>query len=978
LLHSPFDEISCDLFGRSLVSNPMNDTLPLYNSRIAKVYLEYIATAYPDAHIGPILDYAGMTKLELEDPAHWFSQDQMDRFHDVLVQETNNPNISREAGRFTVSADALGAAKQHTLGLLSPMAVFLLMGKLYPIMSRGATISAKKLGPGSVEIISTPAKGVQEQPYQCENRLGTLEALPKWFTGKFGRIEHPSCVHRGDDCCRYLIHWDRTPALFWRRLRNLWAMACVPFLAVVFVVIPLQWGGMALFACLSLLASLSYYAERLEKRELMQTVELQGDAAQDLMEEMNARYNTSLLVKEIGQAASSNLGIPELMNQVVRIMKERLEYDRAAIMLANREGTILKHVAGYGYTHEEEDKLRHTTFHLDNPASKGPMVRAFREQKPLLLNDIRWDEKELSERTRNFIKDMGVVSLICVPIVYKTHSLGVLAVDNNQSKRTLTQSDLEILLGVASQTAVGLFNSLSYQRLQKSEKNYRELVENANSIILRVDTEGRIRFMNEFAQKRFGYEEEILGQEFCEALLLEGGTAKQDFLARVNALSLKPDHPAVQETVSRLRSGERLWIAWTYRPVFSMKGKFSEILCIGNNITELKVAEQEKKQLEQQVMEAQKLEAIGTLAGGIAHDFNNILQAILGYTQILLLGKDPQDADLDKLQAIARSARRGGGLIRRLLLFGRKVETQLRPVDLNQELVQVVEILKRTIPKMIEIQHDLKDGLQLIEADTGQLEQIMMNLGINARDAMPEGGLLRFETANITLDNALCRMHTGSRPGPYVMLTVSDNGHGMEPGTLERIFEPFFTTKETGQGTGLGLAMVYGIVKSHRGIITCDSESGQGTTFRIYFPALESQRSSVELESPHEPIRGNGETLLLVDDDPDVLMAGKDMLSNFGYRVLTAKDGGQALKVYDQEQENIDLVILDWIMPGMGGQACMNAILKRNPKEKIVIASGYTAEELIRKGRKAANYIQKPFDVGQMLKVIREVLQSGG
>lgn len=956
----------------------MDDTSPLYNSRIAKVYLEYVARAYPEADVARILNYAGMTKLEVEDPAYWFSQVQMDRFHDILVQETGNAEISREAGRFTVSAEALGAAKQYTLGLLSPMAVFLLMEKLYPIMSRGATISAKKLGPGSVEITSVPSNGVHEQPYQCENRLGTLEALPKWFTGKFGRIEHPACVHRGDDCCRYIIRWNRTAALFWRRLRNLFTLASVPFLALVFVVFPLPWGSMALFACLAILASLSYYVERLEKRELIQTVELQGDAAQDLMVEMNARYNTSLLMKEIGQAASSILGIPELLDQVIRIMKERLEYDRAVIMLANQERTILQHVAGYGYTHEEEEMLKRTTFHLENPASKGPMVRAFREQKPLLLNDIRGDEEELSEKTRNLIKDMGVVSLICVPIVYKTQSLGVLAVDNNPSRRSLTQSDLELLLGLASQTAVGVFNALSYQRLQESEKNYRELVETANSIILRLDTKGRIRFINEFAQKRFGYDEEVLGQEFCEALLLEGGAAKQEFLAQVDALRRKSDHAAVQETMSTLRSGEKLWIAWTYRPIFSMEGEFSEILCIGNDITELKKAEQEKKQLEQQIMEAQKLEAIGTLAGGIAHDFNNILQAILGYTQILLLGKDPQDTDRDKLQSIDRSARRGAELIQQLLLFGRKVESQLRPVDLNQEVVQVMEMLKRTIPKMIEIQHDLKDGLQLVEADTVQLEQIMMNLGINARDAMPEGGVLRFETANITLDSTLCSRHTGARPGPYVMLTVSDSGIGMGPGTLERVFEPFFTTKETGQGTGLGLAMVYGIVKNHRGIITCDSEKEQGTTFRIYFPALESQGSPAEAEGAHTLVRGNGETLLLVDDDPAVLEVGKEMLLSYGYRVLTAKDGEEALTVYKQEQENIDLVILDWIMPGMGGQACMTAILQRNPREKIVIASGYTKEELKRKGRKAASHIQKPFDVGQMLAVIRDVLGPGG
>jgi PAS domain S-box-containing protein len=953
------------------------DPQPLYNSRIAKVYLEYLAGAHPGVDIRRVLDYAGMSKLEVVDPAHWFTQEQMDRFNHVLVQETGVPNLSREAGRYTVSSEALGAAKQHTLGLLSPMTVFLLMGRLYPIMSRGAAITARKVGPGSVEVVSTPRDGVREQAYQCENRMGTLEALPKWFTGKFGRIEHPECIHRGDGRCRYLISWDRTAALFWRRLRTLSGWAGVPVLAVPLFLGPLPWGAPALLAWLALFASLAWYAERLEKRELMQTVEQQGDAARDLMAEIDTRYNTSLLVKEIGEAASSILEIPELLQQVIRIMEARLDYDRAAIMLADKGGGLLEHVAGYGYTPEEEERLRRTPFHLDDPASRGPMVRAFREQKPFLLNDIRRDEAELSERTRRLIREMGVVSLVCVPLVHKSGSLGVLAVDNVQSKRSLTQSDLDLLMGVASQAAVGVFNAMSYQRLQESEKNYRELVENANSIILRVDTEGRIRFVNEFAQRRLGYEErEMLGDAFLATRLVGGEKARRDFLDRVNALRRRPDSTQVQETESELRSGETVWIAWTYRSVLSETGELEEILCIGNDITELKAAEQDKKQLERQVVEAQKLEAVGTLAGGIAHDFNNILQAILGYTQILLLGKPNQDPDRSKLEAIDRSARRGSELTRQLLLFGRKVESRLRPADLNQEVVQVVEMLERTIPKMIEIQCELGDGLHLIEADTVQLEQIMMNLGVNARDAMPEGGVLRFETANVRPAPAFFKTNEKLSPGDYVMLTVSDTGQGMETETLERIFEPFFSTKEAGQGTGLGLAMVYGIVENHGGVITCESEKGKGTVFRIYFPALESPAGVTEAEEGREPVPGNGETVLLVDDDETVREVGATILRRFGYRVLEAEDGEEALDLYDRERGTIDLIVLDWIMPGIGGEGCMKGILERNPSERIVIASGYSLEEPAREGRIPAASIRKPYDVGQMLEVIRKALQG--
>jgi len=230
------------------------------------------------------------------------------------------------------------------------------------------------------------------------------------------------------------------------------------------------------------------------------------------------------------------------------------------------------------------------------------------------------------------------------------------------------------------------------------------------------------------------------------------------------------------------------------------------------------------------------MEAVGTLAGGIAHDFNNILQAIIGYTQILLMGKNTSEPDYEKLEAIESSAQRASELTQRLLIFSRKVESQLKPVELNQEVVQVSRMLERTIPKMIEIELNLAEDLKIVNADPVQIEQIMMNLGVNARDAMSDGGKLVFETRNVILDEAFCKTHMGCQPGEYVLLKVSDNGVGIEKELKQHIFEPFFTTKETGKGTGLGLAMVYGIVKSHNGYITCESELGQGTALSIYFP----------------------------------------------------------------------------------------------------------------------------------------------
>ena len=292
---------------------------------------------------------------------------------------------------------------------------------------------------------------------------------------------------------------------------------------------------------------------------------------------------------------------------------------------------------------------------------------------------------------------------------------------------------------------------------------------------------GNITFFNEFAQKFFGYaEDEILGKNVLGTILPDTESTKRDIKGLTKILQKDPERQIVSEDENILRSGESVWIAWTYKPIFDGNKQLKEILCIGNDITELKRSAQEKKTLEAQLQGAQKMEAIGTLAGGIAHDFNNILQAIIGYTQILLMGKDSSDPDHEKLEAIETSAQRASELTKRLLIFGRKVESQLRPVDLNQEVVQVSKMLERTIPKMINIEIKLADNLKVINADPVQIEQIMMNMGVNARDAMPDGGKLIFETKNVTLDEEYCKNHLGCSPGEYVLLKVSDTGHGMD------------------------------------------------------------------------------------------------------------------------------------------------------------------------------------------------------
>ena len=413
--------------------------MPLYNSRITKIYLEYLKKHYPEMDIDEVLKYAQISKLEVDDPGHWFTQNQSDLFQEIVVKLSGNPNIAREAGRFTASTEGIGAAKQHVLGFVGPAAVYLLMEKIYPILSRGATVKAKKVGVGAIEIVSTQKPGVNEKLYQCNYRYGSLESMARLFTNQFATIDHSKCYHKGDDCCRYIITWKKNPFHIWRQIRNCFLiMSLLLSLILFFVLSPTQWIFSVLAFALIILI-LSCYSENLEKQDLKKTITVQGDAAKDLLDEVNIRHNNALLIQEIGQATSSILIIDTLLDTVMNVMRNRLNFDRGLIMLADKEKTHLTYNAGYGYTAEHEELIRSTEFHLDNPSSKGVFVLSYKQQKPFLVNNIQDDGKNLSPRSRALAEKMGVQSLICVPIIYEKESLGILCVDNIQSRTPHTQ-----------------------------------------------------------------------------------------------------------------------------------------------------------------------------------------------------------------------------------------------------------------------------------------------------------------------------------------------------------------------------------------------------------------------------------------------------------------------------------------------------------------------------------------------------------
>ncbi len=428
------------------------------------------------------------------------------------------------------------------------------------------------------------------------------------------------------------------------------------------------------------------------------------------------------------------------------------------------------------------------------------------------------------------------------------------------------------------------------------------------------------------------------------------------------------------------KDGSWMWMRGRGRVVrWDEAGRPVRMVGTHTDITDRRLAEESRKKLQSQLNQIQKMESVGILAGGIAHDFNNLLQVMAGSVQLALRDKSDDHDDYRRLQTIFKAIERAGKLVRQLLLFSRKADTEMQSMDINSSVRDAVELLERTIPRMISIELHLEEKIKQISADPLQVEQMLLNLCSNAADAMPDGGRLILTTENTYLDDDFVRAHIGSRHGHHVLLTVADTGIGMDKETLSHVFDPFFTTKESGKGTGLGLASVYGIVKAHNGYISCSSEPGKGSSFRIYFP-VSQQEARTPKKRPRkvmESLEGT-ETILVVDDEDDIREITAEVLESSGYEVLTAASGEQALDVFSDQGSSIDMVILDLNMPGMGGRQCLREILNINSELPVLISSGYTvngmARETIESG--SAGFIAKPYQAKELLTKVREVMDA--
>jgi len=672
-----------------------------------------------------------------------------------------------------------------------------------------------------------------------------------------------------------------------------------------------------------------------------------------LYEETKRRMEELAALQEVTRAVAAELTLDEVLNLVAHATSELLEAETAAVVLVNPDGQTRTYAACYGL---QADALRG----IVRPVHIGAQGYVIRTGKSLLINDVSADEHV----SHDFAERLGLHSAIIAPLMAKGKITGCLTAFNKQEQRSFTDDDLRLLYTFADQAAIAIENARLFEetrrllaKTQEQARQVQRILDTVAEGMLLLDAERRIVLVNPAAQE---YLAALTEARVGDTLTHLGG--------QPIATLLEPPSEGLWHEVTVEEPFRRIFEV-SARPMEAEPEAGGWVLVI-RDVTE-------QREIQQRLQQQERLAAVGQLAAGIAHDFNNLLTGIIGFAQLLQIREDiPETAKAD-LEIIVEQGQRAAHLIQQILDFSRKSITQRRPFDLAPFLKETAKFLERTIPENIHIILEIVPGDYLINADPTQIQQMLTNLAVNARDAMPEGGELRLRLARFTLSPGERPPFPGMPAGEWVALSVSDTGMGIRPEHLPHIFEPFFTTKGPGRGAGLGLAQVYGIVKQHEGFIDVETEVGKGTTFTIYLPALEEVKTATQ-EVPEIPVEGQGETILLVEDERAVLDVTRAMLEQLGYQVLAVGSGAEALQVYTQHRDEIALVLADLVMPEIGGVELYHALRAQNPNVKMVVMTGYPLgeeeQQLLSQGIIA--WVQKPLNITRLAQTVNEVLKQ--
>jgi PAS domain S-box-containing protein len=658
-------------------------------------------------------------------------------------------------------------------------------------------------------------------------------------------------------------------------------------------------------------------------------------------------------IARLGQIALAETDLPNLMNELVSLVAQTLEveYCKVLELLPDGQAFILR--AGVGW---KEGCVGHSIVGRETESQAGYTLLS---GEPVVVEDLR-TEKRFNGPT--LLHDHGILSGISVIIAGHDKPFGVLGA-HSTGLRKFTSDDISFLQTVANVLAEAIERKLSEEKIREQAT----LLDVARDAIMVRDLEHRVMYWNRSAERLYGWTaEEAVGKNALGFLFR--GEVSPVFEAHKDVIE-KGEWTGELHQVTK--DGREITVDSHWTIVRDEEGRPKSIFIVNTDITE-------KKRLESEFLRSQRMESIGTLAGGIAHDLNNVFQPIMMVSQLLRM-RFSDEKSIGLIETLEASAERGANLVRQVLSFARGAEGEHSIIQVRHIISEIDKILKETFPKSIEITTDVPKNLWPISADPTQFHQVMMNLCVNARDAMPNGGALKIHARDFIADENYARMNIEAKAGPYIVIDVTDSGVGIPSEIIDRIFEPFFTTKEPGKGTGLGLSTVFRIVKDHGGFVRVYSEVGKGTKFSVYLPAADTTETRHLAKKQIENLpTGNGELILVVDDEASVREIAKISLVTNGYQAVTANDGAEAIALYVQKRKEIKAVVLDVVMPIMDGPACIRALKKIDPAVKIILVSGLKENSNLVKVENTdiAAFLTKPYTTETLLMTLKEVLTA--
>ena len=893
-----------------------------------RAIIEYFEAQSPEA-VPTLLGGLGPEIAALPDPREFLLEANNWVSSEIVIQMFRNAR--RITGREDIAFDiGFQSAARKKLGYVQRIIMFAYKNPR-STLKRVQAINDKFNKNKQIEVVSTSRdRAVIRLHWMahipghldfCRFNQGIYSGIPTIWNLPPAQVVETRCFFQGDDCCEYHLKWDKKSFL-----RETWGRLLVPW--------PLL---------------------RSTIKELEQDKELlkyKFNETHRLNLQLREKIDQLECLQQTSGAAMSLLFMEDMVQFCLGLLTKFTKLDRGVIFLLDDQGQTLSLQEAVGFDPERVAQVRDWRISRFDPGQL--LARVALDGNPAVFPEGTHREPGQADP---LLDTLQFAAGLAAPLMVRQQIIGVLLAGVRPGA-AITEADQEFLISFANQMAVALQNSRLYGQLETSERHYRGLVENAHEGIWIVEINGVIKFANRRMEEITG-ETDLAGKNLADfwdpenyrqvETILKQNEAGQVVQQELEIISKNRGPVAViMSSVPLMENGRLLG-------TFAM---FSDI--------------SEKKAMERQILQHQKMEAIGTLAGGIAHNFNNLLMNIMGLTGLILAGVGGENPAYADLKLIEQEVVKGSALTKQLLSLGRSGVFAPNPINLNALIDKAARLFCRT-RSGVAITRNLAPDLPPVEADPGQIEQVMLNLLVNAWQAMSRQGDMTLASEAVTLSEAFCASYE-RRPGRYVHLSLTDTGTGMDEATMARIFEPFFTTKDVGQGTGLGLATVYAIIKHHRGIIRVDSQPGQGTTFHIFLP-VSAKAAVAEPTRDDAVLRGSG-TILLVDDEDGIRLVAGRILQQLGYQVLSAESGLRALEIYHGERDRIDLVILDMLMPDMGGAETFQKLKGFDPGVRVLLSSGYSldgeAQQAMAAG--ARGFIQKPYRLAALSQKVAKIL----